>query len=395
MLTAESRIQTPAPGVRWAPIALLGVSLALGWLTTGELIRPDRMAMSLLPSVVLLALRLLLELVHPRLRVGGTLVTAAYLLHAVLLIVAVALNPFLCIYAFFGYVDAERLLGPRLDVPAVVLTGLTCGFGQSGGLPGVDATPVLFLILSAVNVSLALTMRRFMVLREREVAARERAVAELAEAHRQNLELQQQLLRRAHAQGTAEERARLSRELHDTVAQGLVGVIRQLETLPADLPDQVRGRIDRAEAAARGCLTDARRAVRALGPQQLEDATLIDAVSTVVENWSLTHDIPAEVRLDGIPRDGATDDVALRVVQEALSNVARHAGAASVTVTLSWLVDQLIVDVRDDGTGFDPLAVTRGRGLDGMAERLRAASGRLEVESSPGEGSTVVAVMPR
>lgn len=83
------------------------------------------------------------------------------------------------------------------------------------------------------------------------------------------------------------------------------------------------------------------------------------------------------------------------MVQEALANAARHSGATAVTVTLSWLPEELIVDVRDDGVGFCPETVRRGRGLDGMAERLAAAGGRLDIESRPGGGTTVVAGLPR
>lgn len=395
MIAAEARVLGLSAGLRWAPVPLLIVSTILGWLTTPELLRPDRMQLSLVPTVAVLLLRVTAELLHARLRVGGPLVLIGYGVHALVLIAGVSLNPFLCIYAFLGYLDSDRFLGERFAVPGVVLTGMTCGFGQSGGLPGVTATPVLFVILAAINITLALTMMWVTRSRECAVAARERAVEELAEAHRENLELQAQLLQGARDKGIADERARLSRELHDTVAQGLVGVIRQLENLPGDLDPEVRVRVDRAELAARDCLTEARRAVRALGPQQLEEADLVDAVRAVTETWSLAHDIAAEVRVDGTPQRGSRDHVVLRVVQESLANVARHARASHVTVTLSWLADELIVDVRDDGGGFDPDAVAHGRGLDGMVERLSAAHGRLVVESAAGEGTTVVAVVPR
>lgn len=404
MIAPEARVATPSVALRWAPLPLLVVSTALGWLTTPELLDPDRMRLSLLPTVLLLIIRVVVELLHDRLRVAGPAVLGGYLLHAVVLVAGVALNPFLCIYAFFGYIDVDRFLSERLAVPGVVLTGVTCGFGQSGGLPGVTASPTLFAVLAGVNIALALTMLWVVQSREREVEAREQAIEELTRVHQQNVVLQEQLLQQAHETGIAEERARLSRELHDTVAQGLVGVIRQLESLPGELAPEVRLRIDRAEMTARDCLTETRRAVRALGPQQLQDANLVDAVRAVVENWSLTNDIAAEVRVDGVPPSscadaanprGCADDVVLRVVQEALANVSRHAGARSVTVTLSWLDDELIVDICDDGNGFDPAAVVRGRGLDGMAERLRAADGRLVVESTAGEGTTVVAVVPQ
>lgn len=398
---AGQAVGTPVWGMRLAPVLLLAVSALLGQLLTPALLLPERMAMSYAPTVLLLALRLLAELLHTRLRVGSAPMIAGYVVHALVLLAGVALNPFLCIYAFFGYVDADRLLGIRLAGPAVVITGLTCAFGQAGGLPGVSATPALFAVLGAVNVGLALIMMRVTVSREREVDARERAVEELARAHQQNLVLQDELLHQAHQTGIADERARLSRELHDTVAQGLVGVIRQLENLPDDLDPAVRLRVERADQAARSCLVDARRAVRALGPQQLQDGDLTDAVRAVVGSFSLSSDIATQVRVDGSPAVDGTDrtegdEVVLRVVQEALSNVARHSRATAVTVTVSWLPDELIVDVRDDGVGFCPETVRRGRGLDGMAERLAAAGGRLEIESRPdGGGTTVVAGLPR
>ena len=395
MAARGERIDTPSIWLHIAPLPLLVVSVLLGWLLTPALIAPDRMQLSYAPTVVIAVLRIASVALSGRLRVGGPATVVGCLLHTVALLAAVAFNPFMCIYAFFGYLDADRFLTERAAVVAVVVTGLTCGFGQAGGLPGVTATPALFAVLAGVNVTIALSMRHFALRQERDVEARERAVEELAEAHRENLALQGQLLQQAHQAGISEERARLSRELHDTVAQGLVGVIRQLENLPTDLAPGVRQRVDRAEQTARECLTEARRAVRALGPHQLQDGDLPAAVRAVVERFSLSHDLAAEVRIDGTPSAGADDEVVLRVVQEALANVFRHARAGKVTVTLSWLCDELIVDVRDDGIGFHPDSVTRGRGLDGMAERLAAVGGRLEVESRPGAGSTVVAVLPR
>ncbi len=382
-------------GLRLTPLLLLGFSVLLGRLLTPDLLPADQMRMSLLPSAALLVLRIASEAASGRVRVGGAVSLVGWGAHALVLLAGTLANPFLCIYAFFGYVDAERFLGRRLVVPAIVVVGVTCGLGQSGGVHGITSLPVLFVALAMINIVLALLMSRLTESHEREVAAREEAVEALAEAHRENLALHDQLLQQAREAGIVDERARLSRELHDTVAQGLVGVIRQLENLPAGLDPPVKARIDRAEEAARDCLTEARRAVRALTPYQLQDADLIDAVRSVVRNWSRIHDIPAQVRVDGTPAPGPGDDVVLRVVQESLANVARHARARSVTVTLSWLGEELIVDVRDDGAGFDPASAVRGRGLDSMTERLEAAGGRLVIESAPEEGTTVAAVVPR
>ena len=384
---------TPSAWLRWAPVPLLGVAVLLGWLLTPVLVDPGRMRGSLLPTLVLASIRTAAEVLHDRVRVGSRAVVAGYTLHGLVLVVAVALNPFVCIYAFVGYLDAERFLGERWVLPALVVTGLTCGFGQAGGLPGVTATPALFVGLAAVNVTLALIVGGASQAREREVAAREDAVHALARAHAENLTLHTQLVQQAHEKGIVEERARLSRELHDTVAQGLVGVIRQLE-LSADLDAAAQLRVDRATQTARDCLDETRRAVRALGPQQLQDADLVDAVRAVVQTWSLTSGVVAHVRVHGTPVPGTGDDVVVRVVQEALANVARHAAARTLSVTFSWLSEELVVEVSDDGVGFEPGAVVRGRGLDGMAERLAAVGGRLVLESRPGAGTTVVAVLP-
>ena len=117
------------------------------------------------------------------------------------------------------------------------------------------ATPPLFVALALVNITLAMMMMRITVGREREVEARERAVDALARAHEENLALQDQLLQQAHETGIAEERARLSRELHDTVAQGLVGVIRQLENLPSDLEPTARQRVERGPSRRRATVS--------------------------------------------------------------------------------------------------------------------------------------------
>lgn len=110
-LEARQPVGTPTWGMRLAPLLLLAVSALLGQLLTPALLLPERMAMSYAPTVLLAVLRLLAELLHTRLLVGGGLVIAGYVLHAAVLVLAVALNPFLCIYAFFGYVDADRMLG--------------------------------------------------------------------------------------------------------------------------------------------------------------------------------------------------------------------------------------------------------------------------------------------
>src|SRR5699024_2760445 len=130
----------------------------------------------------------------------------------------------------------------------VVVTAVLCAFGQAGGLYGVGAMPGVLVALIVVNIVIATFMAQLEQRRELAIREREEAARELQEAHGRNLALQDQLVEQARERGVVQERARLSREIHDTVAQGLVGVIRQLEAIPGDrLEPPVRRRVAIAE----------------------------------------------------------------------------------------------------------------------------------------------------
>src|SRR5690606_26356553 len=165
--------------------------------------------------------------------------------------------------------------------------------------------------------------------------------------------LQEELLRRAREAGAGEERTRLAREIHDTVAQGLVGVIRQLEAVPvAGLDEAARLRIATAEDAARECLVDARRAVEALAPQQLAaGGDLVDVLGELVGRWARTHRVVATFDADHAPRPCPHGHALIRVTQEALANIARHARARTVEITLTGDPGTVTLRIADDGRG--------------------------------------------
>jgi signal transduction histidine kinase len=143
-------------------------------------------------------------------------------------------------------------------------------------------------------------------------------------------------------------------------------------------------------------MIEARRSVRALRPEQLEDASLVTALTQMVRVWSERAQVAAQMETTGTPSQAAGDTEAavFRVAQEALSNVAKHAHASKVHLTLTYLDDTLILDVADDGTGFDPAAGSDGYGLVGMRQRLARVAGTLTVESAPGQGTTLNATVP-
>jgi signal transduction histidine kinase len=212
----------------------------------------------------------------------------------------------------------------------------------------------------------------------------EAAQAELAEVSRQA--------------GTLAERQRLAGEIHDTLAQGLTAIVAQLEAAEQarHRPAEWSRHLAQARSLARSSLTEARRSVRALRPEQLENATLAEALGELTCGWSQQSGIPAELETAGTATRAPADTEAalFRVAQEALTNVGRHAKAAKVRLTLTYLDDMLLLDVADDGVGFDPAADTAGYGLVGMRHRLAGVDGALTVESAPGYGTTLNAAVP-
>jgi signal transduction histidine kinase len=250
---------------------------------------------------------------------------------------------------------------------------------------------------------------------------RKRALDELSEANRrleatlaENAGLHKQLLIQAREAGVLDERQRMAREIHDTLAQGLTGIIAQLQAAEhaAGEPAEWREHFAAATRLARESLSEARRSVDALRPEPLETGRLSDALADVARRWSELHGIEVTVMTTGTTRPARPEaEVALlRAAQEALANVGKHAGATRVGVTLSYLDQEVAVDVRDDGRGFDP-ALLRGApavghsngsgpagaggfGLVAMRQRIEAVSGALRIESEPGAGTGVSARVP-
>jgi signal transduction histidine kinase len=207
---------------------------------------------------------------------------------------------------------------------------------------------------------------------------------------------------------TESERARLAREIHDTLAQGFAGIVTQLQAAEHAPDEASRTRhTEAALALARDGLAEARRSVQALRPVALGTAGLPEAIAAVARRWSERTGIPVEVRTGGAsgPLPTETEVALLRTAQEALANVERHALARHVTLTLTLDARRARLEVRDDGRGFDPSAprpagdtgtsdVDGGFGLIAMRERISALAGDLVIESSPGSGTAVRAEVP-
>src|SRR5215467_13229471 len=204
--------------------------------------------------------------------------------------------------------------------------------------------------------------------------------------------------------GILGERQRIAGDIHDTLTQGLASIVMLLEAAQAAYqagqPEAGR-RIEEAARTAREGLQEVRRLVWDLRPEVLERGTLEVALARLTAQLGEQTGVAAQMVVTGdagalAPQVEAT---LLRVAQEALANVRRHARAQEVTVTLSYMGDEVALDVQDDGRGFAPVmhvgaSPGGGLGLTTMRERVEALGGTLTVESAPGEGATVVAQLP-
>ena len=203
--------------------------------------------------------------------------------------------------------------------------------------------------------------------------------------------------------GAVEERNRLAREIHDTLAQGLAAAGLQLESAEAFLetgPDTERARaaLSRALDLTRFNLDEARRSVLDLRATPLEGRSLPEALEVLADRWEAETGIAARFAVVNRARPlPPRVEVALyRVCQEALTNVARHAGARSASVRLVATPEAVRLVVEDDGRGFDPSRVDGDRqGLVGMGERVEMLGGTLDVQSGPGgTGTRIEATVP-
>jgi signal transduction histidine kinase len=201
-----------------------------------------------------------------------------------------------------------------------------------------------------------------------------------------------------------DERRRVSRELHDTVGQHLTALTVGLKLISDDpgLPPSLRERLARLQRSVRGLDDDVERLSHRLRPAALDDLGLEVALQQHAEEWSQDSGIELTLLARGLHGrrwPAALETTVFRTVQEALTNVLRHAGAHQVSLIVERRGRELRVVVEDDGCGFDAAALRvqpgrNGLGLLGMAERARLAGGRLELESEPGRGTTLFVALP-
>lgn len=211
----------------------------------------------------------------------------------------------------------------------------------------------------------------------------------MAEQLQNLLETRQQL-------ATLEERNRLARDLHDSVKQQVFAISMQIAATRILLKRDIGAaeeRLNKAEKLVKQAQQELTSLIRELRPVALEGKGLVAALHELAPQWSYENDIVANLRVEGSQKLPQTVEEALfRVAQEALSNIARHSKATLVQITLHMSGERVTLTIQDNGQGFDLSHLERrGVGLYSMQERMKALGGDLKLESSPGEGTLVMA----
>ena len=281
-------------------------------------------------------------------------------------------------------------LAVLITMSAIVTTGMR---------QELSLTILRIVNLLAIGITFG-TVMLYIQRANRDSAIRARLLRQLDEAQRD-------LAERAREAGAQDERQRLARDIHDTLAQGFTSVIKHLEavelsseTARADTSDVMRGvrpHLANAQAVSRSSLAEIRRLVWALRPPQLVETTLAAAIGRIVAQWSESNGVPATCTITSLPPlQPDAEVIFLRATQESLSNVSRHARASHVAVAMHCVDGLVLLSVEDDGNGFiESEVASAGRmGIAGMRQRVRPFGGRVLIESGAGTGTSLTVALP-
>lgn len=318
-------------------------------------------------------------------------------------------------------ISKSTLLAQALAANALAITALVffavLVLDVEGGLASHRAELILLMmsIAGALLLNMAILRRQFAPL-EQLVETMEKIdlsepgsradlpsgttddVAELVGAFNamiERLEIERREKIAAAVEAQESERARVARDLHDEANQALTAVILRLEAAQQDAPAELAAEINEAKSLAGQAMEELLEVVRRLRPTIL-DLGLRNALSAQINDFGERTGIVASFEFKGDSRTSLGPDRELaiyRVVQEALSNIAQHADANRVDVRLS-VGEWIRLTVQDDGRGFDPGRPSRRFGITGMRERALLMNGKIEIDSTPGEGTTLTMELP-
>lgn len=298
----------------------------------------------------------------------------------------------LMFFCLFPQIWASFEVRPALVATGLALVGLFAAVVLPADDPAAEVPTALVSVLISFVLSAALGMFIHRIIREAEDRAT--VIDELRSTRAQLAAVER-------AQGVQDERSRLSREIHDTLAQGFTSVVALSRAAGAALDrDDVttaRERLDMIERTAVDNLAEARVIVAELTPGHLQSRTLVEALARLTDTVTRETGIRVTSTVEGepAPLGGNAEVVLLRGVQEALSNVRRHSGARSATVTLAYEPDRVALEVADDGRGFDPATTATGFGLDGLRARAAELGGGVRITGGEDSGTRLEMELPR
>ena len=281
---------------------------------------------------------------------------------------------------------------PGLAWLAILIAFTAVGQAIQFGLPEAISFTLLY-------VAGLIFVAAFVAMVQQADAARRRSeqlLAELQDAHQQL----QAFTDQAEELAIANERTRLARDLHDSVAQTLYGLTLQAEAasrnLAAGQPEKTQEHLRAIRQDAQQTLQETRLLIFELRPLILESQGLVAALRARLDTVEARGDLAIHLDLQELPDLQPQVETALyRIAQEALNNIAKHARASELDLRLAQNTDSITLHIADNGIGFDPAAVPAGRvGLQGMAERVEQIHGRLTIDSAPGKGTTIHVEVP-
>lgn len=253
--------------------------------------------------------------------------------------------------------------------------------------PSADFLPTLITVTVLLLVT-AIAVGLFINSLIRQSHNRQQLIDELTQT-RANL------LKTEREAGIVMERQRMAREIHDTLAQDFTSIIMHLTAAQLSGQHNMQPHIQLAEQTAREGLNEARRIVWALRPEQLENSTLAESIERLAARFSAENAISVNIAISGNPNSlGQEKEAALlRVTQEALNNIKKHARAKNINITLSYMSDLIALDIVDDGISFD-VNNKNGFGLKSMRERVEYFHGTLVIESTKNNGTAIAVSIP-
>ena len=376
---------------RWWLVALVVTVVACGAVAAIELatapVRSGRLWLSL---GAMAAYVVFFALVARTARVGSARAWASVAVTIAAAGAFTAIFPVNAVFQFWMYPlvwvltgTVSRAVFATFLAAAAVFVGF--GIGAAGGSDWVMGALLTQVVSFAASIVMGLWIAGiYRYAREREALLAELTAAqdEVAALHREA--------------GTTAERERLSRELHDTIAQSLAGAVLLAQRARRELAAGMLtpATLELVEDAAHSALAETRALVAGTAPVELRGGGISEALAAIAARFARETDLPVAVHADADPPLAREAEVALlRCAQEALSNVRRHAGATGVTVSLAERAGAAELRVVDDGRGFDPSAASHGFGLEGLRSRVALVGGSVEVDGTPG-AVTLLARVP-